>query len=333
MKRRDFLKAGTAGIAASLLGGTGLISWTPRAHAATISRTYYITDGYLTQPDGVSVYFKGFSSTNNTLNVPGEQLVVQEGDTVRISIVNTLSSSHSFVIDGVVNSGTIRGGRSTTVEFTANQPGSFMFYDARNSPYNRLLGLHGGFAVMPAGSSNELYAGSPTFVQQHFWLFHDIDPTWHDALRRGRTPSSSYTPRYFTVNGLSGRPPGAAGNGDPEIDSMHDHRSALHGQIGDRTLVRILNAGKAAQSVHTHGNHMEWLTENGTIRPDIWKKDCLYLDGNMGSLDMIYPFEAPPDAWPPVSTGMYPMHLHSEMSQTAGGGLYMFGALTDIMFE
>jgi len=332
MKRRDFLKAGTAGIASSLLGGAGLISWTPRALAATVSTTYYITDGYITQPDGISVYFRGFSSSNNTLTVPGEQLVVQEGDTVRISIVNTLSSSHSFVIDGVVNSGTIRGGRSTTVQFTANQAGSFMFYDGVNAPYNRLLGLHGGFAVMPAGSSDELYAGSPTFVQQHFWLFHDIDPLWHDALRRGLTPSSSYTPRYFTINGLSGRPPGAPGNGDPAIDSMHDHHSALHGQIGDRTLVRILNAGMAAQSVHTHGNHMEWLTENGEIRPDVWIKDCLYLDGNMGALDMIFPFEAPPDAWPPVSTGVYPMHLHSEMSQTAGGGLYMFGALTDIMF-
>jgi len=114
---------------------------------------------------------------------------------------------------------------------------------------------------------------------------------------------------------------------------MHDPRSVLHGHIGDRTLVRILNAGKTAQSVHTHGNHMEWLTENGQIRPDVWLKDCLYLDSNMGALDMIFPFEAPPDAWPPVTTGMYPMHLHSEMSQTAGGGLYMFGALTDIMFE
>jgi hypothetical protein len=29
----------------------------------------------------------------------------------------------------------------------------------------------------------------------------------------------------------------------------------------------------------------------------------------------------------------YPMHLHNEMTQTAGGGLYMFGAMTDIFFE
>ena len=120
---------------------------------------------------------------------------------------------------------------------------------------------------------------------------------------------------------------------DPAIDSMVDPRSALHGSIGDRTLVRILNAGLASQSVHTHGNHMEWLSENGQNRADVWEKDCLYLDGNRGTLDVIYPFDVPPDSWPPATTGEYPMHLHSEMSQTAAGGYYMFGAITDIFFE
>ena len=114
---------------------------------------------------------------------------------------------------------------------------------------------------------------------------------------------------------------------------MADPRSALHGHVGDRTLVRMFNVGKADQSVHTHANHMEWLTENGTIRADVWLKDALYLESDMGAIDAIFPFEAPPDAYPPVTTGVYPMHLHTEMSQTAGGGFYMFGAMTDIFFE
>lgn len=333
MKRREFLKVGTAGLAGSVLGSAGLIAWTPRAHAATISKTFYITDGFITQPDGVNVYFRGFSPSSGSLAVPGTQLVAQEGDTVRITIVNRLSTSHSFKIDGVVDSGRISGGRTVTVEFVASNPGSYLYYDARNAPYNRLSGLHGGFAVMPAGSSDELYAGSPTFVQQYFWLFHDIDPVWHNDFRYRRTPSTPYTPRYFTLNGLSARPPGAPGAHDPAVDAMVDPLSALHGHIGDRSLLRVLNPGLCHQSVHTHGNHMEWLTENGQVRDDVWSKDCIYLDGDMGKFDAIYPFEAPPDAWPPVTTGVYPMHLHTEMSQTAGGGLYMFGALTDIFFE
>lgn len=334
MKRRDFLKAGSASLAGTVLGGVGLISWSPRSFAQTISVTLYITDGFITQPDGVGVYFKGFSSSQNTLNVPGEQIVVQQGDTVNITVVNTLNTTHQFAIDGLnVDPITIRGGRQGTMSFTANDPGSYMYLDPSNAPYNRLVGLHGGFAIMPQNRDNMLYEGSPTFVQQYFWLFHDIDPVWHSAIRNGNTPSTRYIPRYFTLNGLGGRPPGAPGAHDPNIDALTDPRSALHGHIGDRTLMRVLNAGMCAQSVHCHANHVEWLTDNGQVRPDIWLKDCIYLEGDKGSCDLIFPFDPPPDAWPPVSIGAYPMHLHTEMSQTAGGGLYMFGAMTDIYYE
>jgi FtsP/CotA-like multicopper oxidase with cupredoxin domain len=337
MERRGFLKAGAAGITGAVLGSSGLLAWTPRAHATTVSKTFYITDGFITQPDGVNVYFRGFSAPNAALDVPGEALIVQEGDTVQITVHNTLASSHSFVIDGIadsqVNSGRISGGQTQTVTFTAKNPGSYLYYDDRSAPYNRLAGLHGAIAVMPAGHSNQLYAGSPTFVYQKFWLFNQIDPAWNNALSNGQTPSGAFRPRYFTINGLSGRPPGAPGAGSPTIDAMHNPDTALHGQIGDRTLVRMLNAGLAKHAVHTHGNHMEWLTRNGSVRSNVWLKDIIPLDGNMGKADMIYPFEAPPDAWPPATTGTYPMHLHDEMTQTAGGGLYMFGALTDIYFE
>jgi plastocyanin len=332
MKRRDFLKFGSAGIASALTGATGLISWTPRAEAATISKTFYITDGTVTMITGESVYLRGFSSSSTSLNVPGESMVVQEGDTVTIKIVNTLSSTHNFVISGMVNT-SIGAGQTKSVTFTAKNPGSYLYYDSSNAPYNAMLGLHGGFAVMPLNKPNQLYSGSPTFVQQYFWIFNDIDPIWNAALKAGKTPTTAYTPRYFTINGLGGRPPGAPGSHDPNIDGLVDPRSALHGSIGDRTLIRMFNVGRADQSVHTHANHMEWLTENGQVRPDIWKKDCIYLEGNMGATDAIYPFETPPDSWPPASTGIYPMHLHTEMSQTAGGGYYMFGALTDIYFE
>lgn len=117
MKRRTFLQASAAGMAGMAAATGGLLSWSPRARAATISKTYYITDGYITQVDGTDVYFMGYSASSASLNVPGESLIVQEGDTVQITIVNTLSSSHSFVIDGLVDSGTIEGGQTRTVSF------------------------------------------------------------------------------------------------------------------------------------------------------------------------------------------------------------------------
>ena len=344
MNRRKFLKFSSAGIASAMLGTTGLITWVPRAQAATIRKTFYLTEGYITQPDDVAVYFRGFSSSSNSLNTPGEQIIAQEGDAIDITIVNTLGTSHSFVVDGIFDSGRIRGGETRRFTFTAINPGSHLYYDGRNAPYNRVTGLHGGLAVMPSGRDDQVFAGSRRFSQQYFWVFNDCDPAWNNAVSNGQTPPNNYTPIYFMLNGLSGRPPGAPGSGNGAIDSMHNHLTALHGHIGDRTLVRCLNAGRSQHAVHTHGNHMEWLTRNGQPR-DVWSKDIVPLDANGGSVDVIYPFEPAPDAWPPMTNSTlqqavnqgrhtaYPMHLHDEMTQTAGGGLYMFGALTDIFFE
>ncbi len=333
MKRRDFLRIGSAGLAGSLLGGAGLLSWTPRAEAATISRTFYVTEGYITQPDGTDVYFRGFSATDTGLDVPGPSLVVQTGDTLNITIVNTLDVETRFVIDGLADSGPIGPGQQRTVTFSPDRPGSYLYHDSTNAPYHRLLGLHGGLAVMPAGADNQLYPGSPTFVQQYLWLINEVDPAWHTALQRRRTPSTPFEPRYFTINGRSMRVPGHPDYGNPDIDAGYATDTRLVGSIGDRTLVRILNAGICVHSVHFHANHVEWLATNGEPRSDIWLKDSLRLPADKGGIDVIYPFEPPPDAWPPVTRGHYPMHFHDEMTQTAGGGLYQFGIATTISFE
>lgn len=334
MERRNFLQLTMSTLfARAAAGSLGVVALSPRAYAATIDKVFYITEGFITQITGEDVYHMAFSNSQADLNVPGESFIAQEGDTINVTIINTLQTAHSFVIDGLVDSGVIAGGTTKTISFTASRAGSFMYYDKVNAPYNRLCGLHGGMAIMPRDSSTELYPGSPTFKYQKFWVFNDIDPVWNSAVRNGQTPNTPYIPRYFTINGLYGRPPGAPGSHDPNLDSITDPRSALHGHIGDRTLIRVMNAGMAQQAVHTHANHMEWLTSNGVVRPDVWKKDIIPLDGNKGQIDVIFPFETPPDSWPPVSTGVYPMHLHTEMSQTAGGGFYMFGSMTDIYFE
>lgn len=330
MQRRSFLRMG---LSAPIVLASPYLGWVPRAEAAQISRTYYITQGSIVQPDGVSVFFKGFSDTAGSLRVPGQSFIVMEGDSVSITVNNTLTTAHSFVIDGVVDSGTIAAGQAKTIQFAAPAAGSYMFYDKLNAPYNRLLGLHGGMAVMPSSGANQLYAGSKSFKKQLFWIFNDIDPVWHERLRNNLTPTTTFIPRYFTLNGKSSRPPGAAGYSDPAVNALYDPATKLEGFVGDRTLLRVLNAGQCTHSMHWHANHVEWLTQNRTRRAQVWLKDVVPIDNNKGSADVIYPFDPPPDAWPPVTSGHYVMHLHDEQSQTAGGGLYQFGAAATIMFK
>jgi FtsP/CotA-like multicopper oxidase with cupredoxin domain len=331
MERRGFLKAGTAGFA-SLMTGTGLLSWAPRSEAATINKTFYITDGTRTMPDGVSVYFKGYSDSSTGLDVPAASIICQEGDTLQITVVNLLAVTHNFVIGGLkegdpplASTGDIATGNSKTISYTipTGKAGSYLFYDNKTS-YNVFLGLHGGLAIMPAGKSDQLYSGSPKFKEnkQLFWVFNDIDPALNRAVQQGTAIHSSYTPRYFTINGLTSLPPGATGHEDISRDALYDPRTRLSGAVGERTLIRMLNAGMCSHAVHTHGNHMEWLTDRGTIQ----------LRNRLGKIDAIFPFVMPPDAYPPVTKGHYVMHMHDEMSQTAGGGMYQFGAMTEIEF-
>lgn len=340
MERRSFIKLGGASVASAVIG-SGLLSWVPRSEAATISKTYYITGGTITMPDGVSVYFKGYSDTSSGLNVPAASITCQEGDTLSITVVNKLAVTHNFVIGGLkagdpvlASTGDIASGATKTLTYTipTGKAGSYLFYDNKTS-YNVFLGLHGGLAIMPKNISNQLYSGSPTFTKQLFWIFNDIDPALNSAVQSNRTVPTSFTPRYFTINGLSSRPPGAPSHQDPVVDALYNLNTRLVGTVNkDRTLLRILNAGMCSHAVHPHANHMEWLTDRGTVRSTVWKKDTLYLRNKLGKIDAIFPFEAPPDAYPAVSKGHYPMHLHDEMSQTAGGGMYQFGAMTEIEF-
>ena len=105
----------------------------------------------------------------------------------------------------------------------------------------------------------------------------------------------------------------------------------------------MVNAGVAVLQPHIHGNRVRVLTRNGKrlgqsapeatadglIDFQIWK-DVIGMPP-LTRKDVMLPLKFPPDAslvsqrckW------VYPMHCHVEMSQTAGGGLYPNGMLTD----
>jgi FtsP/CotA-like multicopper oxidase with cupredoxin domain len=388
MKRRDFIKKGSAIVVTTVLA-RGLVSCgggdgstptpvkpnpgaTPKpapeptlpvnTSPVTVTKTLYITDGFITQADAsdsVDVYFKGFSASKDELNVPGEGLIVYQGDTVEMTIVNTLKTPHKFTIAGITDadSGVIPAGEEVTFSFTVDKPGTYIYQDSTS--INRLLGLHGGFAILPAASKTELFSGSRTFVQQLFWIFNDIDPGWNDAVFKNTTLPVDFVPCYFTLNGLGGKPPAPVGNAvasddshNPAKDSMHDPRTMLVGGVGDRTLIRAINVGMAKHSMHIHANHMEWLRQDGQTlagamktEPNAFEKDVIPLNSEGGTCDVIYPFDAPPDSVPTFNRQTivdaenegrkiaYPMHLHDEMTQTSNGGSYMYGAMTDIFYK
>ncbi len=351
-----------------------------------LQKTFFITEGTMELMDATlgttPVHFKSFSLDSTKLTTPGQGLIVYEGDSVEITIVNPSNSRpHRFIIreaDSVNNnkkspgviiadSGVINSGQTVTVTFIAGKPGTYLYEDptlTQGKKAYSMVGMHGGFAIMPKPKANinamELFAGSRTYLQQLFWVFNDISPAFSNAVGNNIN-LPKFVPSFFTMNGLSGRPPAPLngspstdnGYGNPKLDSMHDPRSMLVGYLGKRALMRCINMGMAKHSMHIHANHLEWLTDNrrrvdgalaGTTPTE---KDVIPLTGSGGICDVIYPFDAPPDAWPvfneatirkaedenPPRKIAYPMHFHDEMTQTANGGSYLFGTMTDVFYK
>lgn len=328
MKRRDFLRLGAFGGAAVLSGATGLVSWSPRANAATVTINLLAMAGNVTQVDGVSTYMFSFSATGAMEN-PGSTIVCQSGDTVTINVRNTLTTNVALNVGGTGKRVVVAPGSIGTLTFTAPAAGTYLYYDDLNGGVNRVMGLHGAFIVMPAGEKHKSFTGAPSFVRQYKWVLGNVDPNWcnqvatrgDNYVASGALTVNNFVPKYFTINGSS-------------YPDTHNPNSEIAGMFGEAALIRILNAGMATHSPHFHANHVDVISVNRVNYTSPKTKDIVSMFP-LDCRDVVFPMKRPPDAYPPIAEQVqhFPMHCHAEMSQTAGGGFYPHGMHASIVMN
>jgi hypothetical protein len=333
-----------------------------------------ITDALVEMVDRKAVYHWAFEDLNDPgqlPRMPGPLIETVEGDTIELSVTNTLHDKHGFAIPGVPGiAGTgveIPPGETKVLSFPAPKAGSYMYLDHLNAPVSRVLGLHGPMVVLPA-AGNTPYSELTPNVQQLFndlgtteqfpgepwkpertriWLFNTIDPAFNEMAQRGEAIDSiqfteKFLPRYFTINGESG------------AYATHNHDTIPSGRIGQPHLIRIMNAGMAAHSLHIHANHVYVLSRvddngNNMVQENVFLVDTFTVKP-LEHLDWLLPFIRPPDIPGDTSIPLrdlipaelsltlggvgqspltYPSHDHMEMSQTAAGGNYPQGIVTN----
>lgn len=369
MRRRSLIKAGALGAAAAVT-----LPSAPIKAAATA--TYFaltIAPANAEMIDGIMVYVLGYFLDGTR---PSAELRVREGTTITIDVINQDAAAHGFAIPGIsaATIPMIAPGATARVSFVAPAAGSFLYVDPHRAPLNRVLGLHGAFIVEPVQGAttngsptpfsrarhtpqitalfDALGGGSPRFpgekwnpddeAREKLWLFSQTDPLLNAAVASGQsinpaTVVSTFLPRYFTINGLSGYD--TAPHGPTHSGHSPAERIMPSGKQGQPCLIRTMNAGLATHSVHIHGNACMMLSESDATGQNIVLRNLLERDAwtlrPMARIDMLLPFERPPDiplaAWPPKEEPWplrYVMHCHTEMSQTAGGGNYPQGAVT-----
>ena len=262
--------------------------------AGTFSLT--AQDAYLNQPDGEAVYSWGygcvtgstptfvpkasfaFTPACNTMQVPGPTMVVTEGQTVTINLINNLPPAvgntsilfPGFNVSTSCTAATPAGqqglltceaapGATVTYTFTASAPGTHPYYSGTQGDLQIEMGLYGAVIVLPASPPTNCANGATTTN-----LFGKTD--------------------YGTSTGISGFPEqdfrlSTAAYDHPK--SCYDREylfqwaemdSRIHRQAQAQVLARMgCTAGSAGCSldVQTEPYHPAYFLINGRSMPDL----------------------------------------------------------------
>jgi FtsP/CotA-like multicopper oxidase with cupredoxin domain len=153
----------------------------------------------LTQPDGQMIYSWGYGCVSQksagnfvpaaisggscgTMQVPGPTLVVTEGQTVTVTLINNLPNAAgntsilfpgfnvqaSGGVAGLLTNEAVPGGAPVTYTFTAGSPGTRAYYSGTQGDLQVEMGLYGAIIVLP--SSTPLANGSCQYHNQYAGL-------------------------------------------------------------------------------------------------------------------------------------------------------------------
>ncbi len=324
MRRRDFIKA-SLGCLASSVFTTGLTIGLPkRANAEGVVDFALSAEEVMKPVLATEMLTWQFVDTAATpLGQLQSQMVVNEGDTVRVQLTNNLSAhSINFTVPGLLDlAPEVAPGNTLVYEFVASQAGSYVYFDAFNGELGRAMGLAGPLVVLPASGASALYEGAPAqhqYDRQYVLLFQEFDSRVNNAIQVGQAVDmETFEPEFFYVNGLSYPDTvyDAAGN-------LDDSR-VIYMQANEKVALRFINGGLIYYPMHFHGYHTQVVLRNRVLETHVVEKDTVLVK-TAECVDSILPVGD--------QLGLYPLHTHYVPGVTtngwyAGGGLLMMKAV------
>lgn len=268
----------------------------------------YATDGVHVAADGREIYVWGYSlePVLGSATLPGPSLEVREGDLVELHLTNLGPSEpgvHPFphtvhlhgldvdqANDGVPETGAVaRVGETVTYRFVATHAGTYWYHCHVDTVEHLTMGMYGALIVHPADGPGRAWTDGPRYDRAYTLLLSEVDPAWSEAIRADRTPDRTrFDPRYFFINGRS------------YPDTLDHPDTHLVGHLGDRVLVRLINAGYGWRSMHLHGFHFEVVATDGRPLAQPYLKDTISV-GPGERYDLLVTLD---------QLGAYPFHSH-----------------------
>lgn len=259
-----------------------------------ITINLWAKEGYLSTPDGGSIYFWGFSTAaDSPAQLPGPHMIIKQNEAVTVNLTNTLPEpvSISFPGQSSVTSGGKPvqpqyefGGRllsftnhalpGDVVEYTfiPRNPGTYI-YESGTYPYKQCpMGLHGAVVVRPRDYDPTLpeyktaygFGTDTEFEREYLLITGEINPDLHRSLEEGKPyPVNQCKARYWTLNGRC-----APDTMLPDHVSHMPHQpygAMIMAQPKERVLLRYLGAGLGSHPLHPHGVHTRVVGLDGNL--------------------------------------------------------------------
>lgn len=251
---------------------------------------------HIALPDGNTAYMYGYNLVGRNFQHPGPALCVNQGDTVTITLHNTLKRDTSMVFPGQENvqangqpaqpqvniAGEVTsltnmataGGGTVTYSFVADHPGTFIYESGTDPDIQIHMGLFGAIIVRPTTAADNpaqklaYNRQDSNFLaaDEFLVLLSEIDPYLNQAMENGDSKSAvtlgtkfnmdNFHPRYWLINGR-GFPDSIADNGAAWLPNQ-PYGSLARVHPGDLALSHYVNVGTEDFPFHPHAN-------NGTI--------------------------------------------------------------------
>ena len=196
--------------------------------------------------------------------MPGPELRVTEGDTVRVTLVNQLPVPTTIhwhginvpnAMDGVagLNQDPVKPGATFTYAFTATPAGTRWYHSHTDPAVQVPLGLYGALIVEPRQPA-------ATYEREYTLLLAEWDTELTPAVAAGSAPIG---PRDALLRG-----------GELGAD-LFLVNGKMHGAIppllvteGERILLRLIHTGAIPHPIHTHGHSFQIVATDGNPVPE-----------------------------------------------------------------
>jgi FtsP/CotA-like multicopper oxidase with cupredoxin domain len=244
--------------------------------------SFTASTGHITTGEGNSVFIWGYGA-GGALQYPGPTLIVNEGDEITITLTNQLPQPVSIVFPGqtevqatggtagMLTQEAAPGGADTvTYRFIAEHPGTYMYHSGTSMDLQVEMGLFGALIVRPAGfdpGNPRAYGHASTaYDNEYLFVLSEMDHRTHQLVefdRISEIDTSDYHPVYWFVNGRT-FPDTILDPGTQWLPTQ-PYNSFVFMHPGDKTLLRVIGAGRDQHPFHTHGNNTLAIAQNGRL--------------------------------------------------------------------